>query len=42
MGELTNEMVAEAVPEDDGKDDQWVRWLETWFMVLGNMVDLSF
>lgn len=38
MGELIGEKSAEGMLE--GVDDKWLDWLETWFMVLGNIVKL--
>ncbi|KAH9963215.1 hypothetical protein BC827DRAFT_1194165 [Russula dissimulans] len=39
MGELIGEKMAEAKPEVVD-DDKWVSWLETWIMMLGNVVEL--
>ena len=39
MSELIGEKVAEVMPEVGSKE--WLLvWLETWFMVLGNMINL--
>lgn len=37
VGELLGEKNAEGMPEDS---DKWLRWLETWFMMMGNIVEL--
>jgi len=38
MGELIGEKDAEGMLE--GVGDKWLNWLETWFMMLGNIVEL--
>lgn len=38
MGELIGEKKAEGMP--DVVSDKWSDWLETWFMMLGNIVEL--
>ena len=38
MGELIGEKDAEGMLE--GVSDKWLNWLETWFMMLGNIVEL--
>lgn len=38
MGELIGEKNAEGRLE--GVDDKWLNWLETWFVMLGNIVEL--
>ena len=37
IGELIGERKAEGMP---GVDDDWLHWLETWFMMMENIVDL--
>jgi ubiquitin-like-conjugating enzyme ATG10 len=37
MDELIGEKNAEGMPEVDNK---WLQWLETWFMMMGNIVEL--
>jgi len=39
MGELIGEKIAEAMP-GLVDDDKWLTWLETWFMMMGNIVEL--
>ncbi|KAI0069069.1 hypothetical protein BV25DRAFT_1845061 [Artomyces pyxidatus] len=46
MEEVTSEIMAEAMAEGvleevRSEDDVGVRWMEVWFMILGNMVDLA-
>jgi ubiquitin-like-conjugating enzyme ATG10 len=40
MGELIGEKNAEAEGRLEGVDDEWLNWLETWFVMLGNIVEL--
>ncbi|KAI9510471.1 hypothetical protein F5148DRAFT_976722 [Russula earlei] len=41
IGELIGEKITEAGAMPDPVDyDEWLNWLETWFMVLGNIVEL--
>ena len=37
VGELIGEKDAEGMPESS---DKWLHWLESWFMMMGNIVDL--
>ena len=37
VGELLGEKNAEGMAE---VSDKWLRWLETWFMMMGNIVEL--
>ncbi|KAI0269280.1 hypothetical protein BC834DRAFT_820430, partial [Gloeopeniophorella convolvens] len=41
MGELIGEKNAEGLPDVSQSSSPWVDWLETWFMVLGNIVELG-
>jgi hypothetical protein len=46
MGELIGEKNSEKMPESmcermpKDVDDKWLNWLETWFVMLGNIAEL--
>lgn len=35
----TSEMVGEIIAEREDEGDDVLQWIETWFMVMGNIVD---